>query len=298
MQALKDFFRRFSDERWAIGFITNSLDDILSGKDVNVDWVHDRRRDRWFADPFVLSADEQEIVLLCEEMYKPRGIKIGRISRVTVDRATMTITHVQCLLELPTHLSFPAWHRQGDDIFVYPENSEAGHLTLYCYDDKQRAMQPVGTICDDPVADAIQTNLLGGERMMMATRLPDVNGNELLIYRWDETVEKFTLQQSVSFKENVARMAGDFFNHNGKVYRPTQECNVQYGHAVTLQEVTRDVNGDLAFQEVRRIYSTHPSLTVGCHTFNVFNNGELIATDALGFDRMWFRKMLKFLHLH
>ena len=86
-------------------------------------------------------------------------------------------------------------------------------------------------------------------------------------------------------------MAGAFFSFEGKIYRPTQECNVQYGHAVTLQEVICD-DDKWRFKEVRRLYSVHPRLNVGMHTFNVYN--DLIVTDALGFDNAWIRKILRF----
>ena len=83
-------------------------------------------------------------------------------------------------------------------------------------------------------------------------------------------------------------MSGAFFYYNNKLIRPTQECNLQYGHAVTLQETNIK---NFSFKELRRIYSTHPTLNVGSHTFNSYKN--IIVTDTLGFDRMWIRKILK-----
>ena len=92
------------------------------------------------------------------------------------------------------------------------------------------------------------------------------------------------------FDENIARMAGDFIEYDGRLYRPTQECNVQYGHAVTLQEV-KLVGDHMYFDEIRRMYSTHPKLNVGMHTFNMYKG--VIVTDALGFNNMWIRRILK-----
>ena len=89
-------------------------------------------------------------------------------------------------------------------------------------------------------------------------------------------------------------MAGNFFEFNEHIYRPTQECNVQYGHAITIQKLIK-ADEQFTFKEIRRIYSTHPKLKVGTHTFNIYNN--IIVTDALGFNRMWIRRILKFFHL-
>ena len=129
---------------------------------------------------------------------------------------------------------------------------------------------------------------------MFATKRYQANGSTLTIYTQQGKNQEFIESESYQFTENVARMAGHFIQHDGKVIRPTQECNIQYGHAITLQEVRHDENG-WHFDEIRRIYSTHPKLVAGTHTFNVYN--DLIATDALGFDRMWFRRCLKFLGL-
>lgn len=307
--SIKDKIRSFSDERWAIGIVDvgaagpQNLGDILSNGQMDVHWVTDKQRSRWFADPFILSADDDNIVVLCEEMCFDKAQqkrnnkrkKVGRISKVIVDRATYTIKDVKCILELDTHLSFPAYYKKDGEIYVYPENSEGGGLTLYRYNQRDERLEPVQKISNDPVADAVITDLFG-KRLMFCTKLPDPNGKALYVYEWDKETQLFVQYDVRCFDENVARMSGNFFECKGKVYRPTQECNVQYGHAVTLQEM-KETDGRFDYKEVRRIYSTHPYLKTGCHTFNVHVESGLIAVDALGFDRMWFRKILKFFRI-
>ena len=144
------------------------------------------------------------------------------------------------------------------------------------------------TILSEAVADAVITEI-DDKKYLFCTKQPNPNGNVLNVYQKDSS-GLFQPREEYTFEEHVARMAGDFFTYNGKLYRPTQECNIQYGHAVTLQEVTEE-NGKFHFQEVRRMYSVHPRLTVGMHTFNMYKG--LIVTDALGFQNMWIRKILK-----
>lgn len=291
---IKEIIRSWSDERWAIGFVRNSLAGIIEGEPVEVDWVHDTVRTRWFADPFIYDADEQRIILLVEEVNKLyRQGKVGRISRLTIDRNALRILDVTPILELDTHLSFPIIYRKGTDVFICPENSASGCLTLYQYDDTHSKCNYVDVICDDPVTDAVITDFFG-QSMLFATKPPHANGNELLIYSKQNEIDRFVLEDTFSFTENTARMAGCFFKYNNCIYRPTQECNVQYGHAITIQEVTHNKN-DWQFREVRRIYSTHPYLNEGTHTFNLYK--DLIVIDTLGFDRMWIRKCLKRLRL-
>lgn len=290
MSILKNLIRSFSDERWNIGFIQNSLDGILRGEELRVEWMKHGYRESWFADPFILDVTDDRIQVLAEEFYKP--IKRGRITRLTIAKGSYELKRKDVVLELPTHLSFPAIMRAGEEVFIYPENGESGELNLYRYDPDSNKCEKVETILSEAVADAVSATV-DGEELLFCTKQPNPNGNVLHVYA-KNAAGILTEKESYTFKENVARMAGDFFKHNGKVYRPTQECNVQYGHAVTLQEVTREV-GKLNFEEIRRMYSVHPQLNVGMHTFNMYNG--MIVTDALGFDNMWLRKILKVIGL-
>ena len=284
---LRQRIKSFSNECWNIGFIQNSLDGILNGEDIRVKWVKHSYKKSWFADPFILDVTDSEIHVLVEEFYEP--IQRGRISRVIVDRKTYELKKLDVVLELSTHLSFPAIIRRNDDIFIYPENGESGELNVYQYFPETNECKRIETILQEAVADAIMMRIEGKD-WLFCTKQPDPNGNTLYVYQKNKSGD-FKVVSKYVFDEKVARMAGDFFEHDGRIYRPTQECNIQYGHAVTLQEVTFK-DGKFSFSEVRRMYSVHPQLTIGMHTFNMYNG--VIVTDALGFKNMWIRKTLKF----
>lgn len=283
---IKEFIKQYSAETWDIGFIQNSLGEILQGNEIEVRWMKHKLKDSWFADPFIMDIDDKEIHVLAEEFYKP--INRGRIARLIIDRNTLELKHKDVVLELPTHLSFPAIIRQDGKIYIYPENGESNELNLYQYVPESNECIKVETILSEAVADAVITEI-DDKKYLFCTKQPNPNGNVLNVYQKDSS-GLFQPREEYTFEEHVARMAGDFFTYNGKLYRPTQECNIQYGHAVTLQEVTEE-NGKFHFQEVRRMYSVHPRLTVGMHTFNMYKG--LIVTDALGFQNMWIRKILK-----
>lgn len=286
MIKLKKLIKNVSDERWNIGFIQNDMASILSGEELCVKWLKHDSKYSWFADPFILDVTDNEIHVLVEEYYKP--IQRGRISRLIIDRYSYEIKQKDVVLELRTHLSFPAIIRKEKDVFIYPENGESGELNLYQYFPESNKCVKIETILSEAVADAILARV-NGEDMLFCTKKTNPNGNELYVFTQDES-GRYLEKERYTFDENVARMAGDFFEYKGKIYRPTQECNVQYGHAVTLQEVLTDGN-ELCFKEVRRLYSVHPKLNVGMHTFNMYKG--IIVTDALGFDNMWIRKCLK-----
>lgn len=313
---IKQYIKTLSAERWNIGFINTSLDDILYKKDIHIEWMKHNIQESWFADPFLLDVTDSCFIVLAEEFTK--RLNKGRISKLIIDRHTYKLEKVEVVKELSTHMSFPVIIREpwfierenvdteekGNFFYIMPENGESGKLKIYKYNFSINKLEDAFIVLEEDVADAVPIKI-GKDVYMFCTKKPMANGNVLYVYKWDKGVCKFILIGSKVFNENVARMAGCFFVHNRKMYRPTQECNIQYGHAITLQEIT--CNGkslcetselyieSLEFKEVRRIYSTNPKLPIGMHTFNTYKG--IIVTDALGFDNMWIRKILHTFHI-
>lgn len=263
-----------NEQHWTLGFIEQPLTDIIEGKPYEIIYVKGMPRDRWFADPFILDCDEDKIQVLVEEFcYQLRR---GRIARLVIDRQTYRLLEYKIILDLPTHLSFPFILRKDEKIYICPENSASGSWNLYEYNLTANALTKEKTMINLPLTDAIITGLFG-DKTTFATSIPNPNGGILGVYSMDGE-----LKQSISFPSNIARNAGDWFVVGNKTYRPAQDCNNGYGKAVILQEVTNE-NGDFAFKDVRRVVSTHPKFTTGCHTFN--NYKGLTIVDVHGWRR-------------
>lgn len=275
---IKDvFFQYLKATRYNIGFINESLKDVIEGRPIKVNWLKHNYKDRWFADPFILDVTDTEIWVLVEEWYDP--IKRGRISKLVIDKETYRLKDIIVLLELDSHLSFPAIRRAKDDIYIYPENSATGRLTEYRYNTEAEKLEKTAVIATDALTDAIQTNIFG-EQLLFSTRLPDANGKELYIYQYDDDSKGYREKVHYHYNENLSRSAGNFFVCEGKIYRPSQVCIKSYGDAVSIQEVGYE-NGCFSQREIRRIYSPHPDLDLGFHTFNTYKN--LIVVDAVGY---------------
>ena len=258
------------ESRWTLGFIEATAKDILDGVPYVVHYLKGMPKNRWFADPFILNIDELNIYLLVEDYSY--STKKGIISKLTVDRSTYMLKVREPLLDIPTHLSFPAILRLPDgSIIIYPENSESGKCTKYTYDVRTNTCKCVGTVMDEPLTDAI-VNRFFGDELIFSTHLPvsNANGNILSVY----TTEGQLMQQCI-FDSNIARNGGDWFKVGDKIYRPAQDCNEGYGRAVILQEVIRkDVF--FSFRNIRRLKSTHPLYNMGMHTFNSYSGVTVI----------------------
>ena len=272
--------------KYNIGFVEQDLQSVIEGKPITVNWLKHSYKDRWFADPFIWDVTDDEIIVLVEEWYDP--IQRGRISKLVVDKSTYELKQLKVMIDEGHHLSFPAIERVGNDIYIYPERAGT-YLEGYKYIEKDDCFEKVGLVSDLPLTDSVITDLFG-QRLLFSTKMPDANGKELGIYSWDTMSNSYQIKDYYHFDENISRMAGNFFVCNGVTYRPAQVCIKWYGDAVSIQKVTYD-DKKWHFEEVRRIYSPHPDLDLGFHTFNEFKG--LIVVDALGYRRAKLCRLLK-----
>ncbi len=271
-KSLENFFLNSIQTVWNIGFVDFNPESILKQEKLGIRWMKHQYKDRWFADPFVLSVTEQEIVLLVEEFYYPSNR--GRIARLVIDRENMELKSSDCLLELDSHLSFPAIFRRDGEVYVYPENSQSGACVLYKYHAESSSLEQAGILCKEPLTDAVMAQGFGGN-LLFSTSLPDPNGKQLGIYMADLWGGPYVLSDVVGFDDCTARGAGDVFQVGDMWIRPAQDCNGAYGKGVVLQKVEFD-EGRFSFQEIRRFYPESSEWKEGMHTFNVYGNIAVI----------------------
>lgn len=225
------------------------------------------KKSKWFADPFILEYDDDKVEVLVEEMdFK---IKRGRIAKITIDRSDYSIVDVKILLDLSTHLSFPAIRRYNNEIYVYPENSISGNLNLYRYNTNSQSLDLIRNIIKRPLTDTIIKDIQDTE-YIFSTEIPDPNGSRLKIFkRTENDQDSFELWQEYCFPDKTARGAGDWFEEDGKLVRPAQDCNGYYGVGLVFQEVKVE-NKRFTFTEISRI--KHPKGYDGMHTFNKYRD--------------------------
>lgn len=276
MQKIKSLYKELTSLHWEIGFLDNTYEGIVNGDELKLNLVTHDFPNSWFADPFILDVTDDTIIVLVEEVTKK--ISKGRISKLVIDKRTNHVVEKKIILERPGHLSFPIIYRRDGKIFVYPENSEDGTLNIYEYNPVDDSMTLVYELSDRPLTDAVYTDLFA-KHQLFTTEAEYANGLQLDQYEWNDEQQKFVYVTSHTFSENIARMAGNFFTVNGKVYRPAQESNTNYGHGISLQETTFE-DGKWIFKEVRRMTSPHPILNQSFHTLNSYK--KVIVVDVLG----------------
>ena len=266
---------RITRDRWEIGFVEGGMAAVMGDCPLQVHWLKHTYRDRWFADPFILDVTDDEIIVLAEEFRYETGK--GRIALLKVDKRTYVLKAMSIVLELPTHISFPAIWRENGRVFIYPESWKSGKLSLYEIKDGRCEPMEGEVLCEEAIADAIMTERFG-KRQLFAVKEND----KLRIYGYNAQKQCFVLFYIKPFGKATARNAGDFFEYDDEVYRPAQVCVKRYGEAVEIQRVIWDNNDNFCFVPDKTLYSNHASLDVGMHTLNSYQG--VVVIDVRGWN--------------
>lgn len=239
---------------------------------VNIRWVKHDYRDRWFADPFLLEETSDTFVILAEEFMQNSGL--GRICMLLVDKKDCRVIQNETLLELDTHTSFPNVFNHDGKTYVFPENNASGQLKFYQMIDNRLERK---TVISLPLIDPVIYNVSDG--VILLGTLPEDNngnGNVLHVYKSDQPFGTYTEVQQISFKDNIARRAGNIFDWRGKLIAPAQVCNKHYGEGISLQELKFSEDGSLSMEEIKRLEAKQITKMTGFHTYNVLGNKVVI----------------------
>lgn len=270
---IKKIASRLQAKYWAIGFVDNGLDGIMNDNPIHVEWLK-MPKDGWFADPFILDIDDDEIQVLVEE--KPEGSNKGVITLLKINRKTMELKSRKSILEREYHLSFPCILRDNEKIYIYPESASSGKLDMYEYNQTTETTSYFRTICNDVVWDSCITKRFGEKMLFTAAH------NDLIldIYKWDDAKNRFLPWKQVLSDNKNSRMGGQLFEYHGDVYYPAQDCNKNYGAAIQIKKIKYS-DGDFSFEIVKRITSTHPKMKLGLHTLNEYKG--MVVIDVYGY---------------
>lgn len=245
---------------WELAYFDYDKQILTQGLDFSkIHIVKNPYKNKWFADPFILQDTECELTLLVEEF--DYDVNRGRIAQIKIDKSKDTIVSCDIILDLPTHLSFPAIYRINDKVFVHPENSASGASFIYEYDERSKKLINPIKVLAEPITDAIVVKEAEIFKMY-ATRLPDPNGCNLRTYVSKDFFGPYTMSYVDKIPHCCARMAGHFIMNDGKNVRPAQDCDGAYGKAVVF------FDGHTKLGEIRP--STYKY--AGVHTFNKLNN--------------------------
>jgi len=228
-------------------------------------WLDTEASDSW-ADP-VLFEHDGKTWLFFEHL-----IESGRTAQISCGLLANdgTLADVRAVLRRSHHLSYPQIVAADGEVFMLPEGAQGGGLDLF------RAHR-------FPDEWVLETRLLNfrcvdssvfryGEHWWMLTSPQAVPGHapitwllqaQRLTGPW-----KFYPGGNVATDVSVARGAGAPFVHDGRLFRPSQDCSRAYGRALLFNEVQSLGDGPYRERTIYRIEGGWLPKLEGVHSYS------------------------------
>lgn len=282
--------RLLYSQNWNIGFVEQSMEDLLKRQQLgDISWMKHGYKDRWFADPFIYKVTDNEIIVFVEECLitdSPKGI----LCELHVDRKSKRLFERFVLLELGTHLSYPAIIEHNGKTYVYPENGASGKLSIYEYDEAHHKLINPVCILEETVADSTILHK-DGIYNLIATHSANSQENAFL-YQSESLFGPFTkcYEKPVQSRRDCSRPAGNWMNMSEKTFRPAQDCSERYGGGVNMMKV--DSLSPYSEQVCFHISPLDFRYNLGIHTINESLYGGILVVDGYGYlhpvaSRVW-----------
>ncbi len=287
------FYKKYlCDQNWNIGFSEDTIQTLLVSKAIGkVQWMKHNYHDRFFADPFILETTEKTIILLAEEFIFSESK--GKIVRLIIDKKDKKLLERTIVLNLNTHLSYPFIININGQIFICPENSQSGEVSLYLYDKKNHRAKFYKTLIEEPLNDATIT-FHEGKYWLIATKQPYTQENAYLFVS-NSLEGEYSLVNNAPIApgKKSARPAGNFFYYQYQLYRPAQNCTIRYGSGISIQKIEMISENNYKEHTLFQLIPSSFKYNLGIHTINFFENGCVI--DGCGYLYPFIGRILNFI---
>ena len=227
----------------------------------------------FYADPFLVE-DEGKTWLFFEDYIYKTGR--GNISCAEVTNGE--IGNAVLVLERPYHLSYPCVFRDGGEWFMIPETAANGTVELYrCLKFPHRWELHKKLFG----ASAVDTTLWvedGVYWFFTSLREPRGRATQLWLFHTASLTGDWTAHPSNPISTDVrnSRGAGAIFRHNGKLFRPSQDCSRHYGYSFTLNEILTLTLGDYAEKAVVTVNPLWAEGLAATHSYSRAGEVEII----------------------
>jgi len=227
--------------------------------------------DRFWADPFVVSAADKYYVFVEEFLYKANK---GHIAVLELDENGQ-LTKTQKIIENSYHMSYPFVFQKDNTFYMIPETGGNRSIDLYRCTEFPGKWEFVKSIMTN--INAVDTTLFNHNgKWWLFTLIDKIDSSlavspELYLFWSDDFLsDQWTghPMNPVVTDVRFARPAGRIFTRDGKIYRPSQDCSGRYGNSFDINEIivlTADTYKEKQIKKVRPDWE--PTLK-GTHTYN------------------------------
>jgi len=269
LSRLKDVYGwLFKHAQWSVGVIDQPIHAFLADDfKPKIRWLAEPPRDRFFADPFAV-ADDAGLTLLVEEY--DFNVGKGRLSAMEC-RDGKEKTELATVMDMPVHLSYPYTFAHNGHIYCVPEMAQANRVELFRAVAFPLQWERVATLLEN--FSALDATVFQHHALwwIFCARAHQNRWIKLYAFHAEDLTGPWQPHAGNPLKTDIrsSRPAGTPFVHEGKLYRPAQDCSRVYGGAVAINHVSRLTPTE--FEEtVCRVFTidTSEPYSAGCHTLS------------------------------
>lgn len=266
------FSKKISDLFWLKQWIL--LYDMNKNGEVSKSFYRFKKltppKDRFWADPFIITKGDVTYVFIEELLYKTDK---GHISVFTIDATGKVNTPIP-IIEANYHLSYPFIFQDNNNFYLIPETAANKTIELYKCIDFPYKWKLEKIIMQN--IDAVDTTIHYHKgKYWMFVNIKENEGastwDELFLFYAEELMtEKWQphpMNPIVSDVKN-ARPAGKLFEYNGELYRPSQDCSGHYGRGMKIHKIIELNEYNYIEESVQSIYPDWDKKLISTHTIN------------------------------
>lgn len=227
-------------------------------------------KDRFWADPFIITKNGITYVFIEELLYKTDK---GHISVFTIDESGKR-SEPTPIIETDYHLSYPFVFEDKGTYYMIPETCANKTIELYQCLEFPYKWQLQHNLMGN--LDAVDTTIhFHNGKYWMFVNIKENKGasncDELfLFYANDFKTTSWQAHPMNPIVSDVkkARPAGKIFQYKGALYRPSQDCSGRYGRGMNIQKITELNEINYKEETLQSIYSDWDSSLLATHTIN------------------------------
>ncbi|HVH68731.1 MAG TPA: hypothetical protein VM716_12760 [Gemmatimonadales bacterium] len=235
-------------------------------------------RDRFWADPHVVYKDGRYHIFLEEFLYKSGK---AHISLIEMDE-TGKYFPPKRVLERPYHLSYPFVFEWNGTYYMIPESSANRSIEVYKCVEFPDKWEFCATLMEN-VSAVDATLFCDGRKWWLFANMRERAGaskmDELFLFYADTPLSTtWTPHPANPVVSDVrrSRPAGGIIEHCGQLYRPSQDCGVDYGYGVRINRIVALSETEYREEEVSSIDPGWARDLRGVHTLSHANRLTVI----------------------
>ena len=237
-------------------------------------------KNEFWADPFLFKYEENYYVFFENYSYSKKKAKIscGRV-------ANNNLVNICDVMDLEYHLSFPFIFAENGEIYLMPESNKNKRLEIYKCLKFPNKWELYSTAFEGEIIyDAHFYTDKEKQKWLFANKRAEAvsTDSELYIYKVDSLkmnkIEEHK-QNPVLIDSRVARNGGTIFEHENKLYRPSQyNADGLYGKGLNINKIKKLTIDEYVEEKVIRVMPNFYKGLVGIHHLHQLD--DLFVIDA------------------